>query len=77
MLVLADQARNRAGQADPLERRSVEEVGEQRPELVTGALRFRRDAPALAELGSFVKAEDRLRVPYVDREQHRGANLPV
>ena len=56
--------------ADAVERVEVEEVAEQRAELVARALRLGGDAPALAELGPVVQPEHRLRVADVDREQH-------
>jgi len=70
VLVLADQPRHGARQADPVERRKVEKVGEKRAELVAGALRLRRDPPPLPEVRALVEPEHRLRVPDVDREQH-------
>ena len=63
--------------ADAVERVEVEEVAEQRAELVAGALRLGGDAPALAELGAVVEPEHRLRVADVDREQHRGESKRV
>ena len=41
-------------------------------ELVPRPLRLGRDPPALAEHVAVVETEDGLRVPDIDREQHRG-----
>ena len=76
VLVLADEPRNRGRQADAFQASQCEEVAEERAELVARAMRLGGDAPALAERVSFVQPEDRLRVPDVDREEHRG-NLTV
>ena len=42
----------------------------ERPELVASALRLRGDTPVLEQGAVVEQAEDRLRVPDVDREQH-------
>ena len=55
----------------------VEEVREQRAELVPRPVRLGGDPPAVAELRALVEAEDGLRVADVDREQHRGGTLLV
>src|ERR1700746_4186872 len=71
VLVLADEPRHRRREADALELLQVEEIAQERTELVACAMRLGRDAPALAECVPVVQTEDGLRVPDVDREQHR------
>jgi hypothetical protein len=52
-------------------RRALEPVrGEQRADLVAGAMRLRGDPPVLRERVAVEEAEDGLRVADVDREQH-------
>jgi hypothetical protein len=75
VLVLRHEPRHGRGEADPVDRAEVDEVCEQRPELVPRALSLGGDPPALAELRPVVEPEDGLRVADVDREQHRGASL--
>src|SRR4029079_17727323 len=75
VLVLADQPRDGRRQADAVQSVEVEEVVEQRAELVARALRLRREAPARAELRAVEEPEDRLRVADVDREQHLAETL--
>ena len=59
--------------ADALERVEVDEVARAAtPSSSPVRCASVRDAPALAELVAVVETEDRLRVPDVDREQHRG-----
>ena len=49
----------------------IEEVREQRPELVARPLRLGRDAKALAELVARIEPENRLGVSHVDCKEHR------
>ena len=70
VLVLADEARHGGRERDAVEHAVVEEVAEERAELVSRPLRLGGDAPALAQLGAVVEPEDRLRITDVDREQH-------
>ena len=70
LLVLADEPRHRAGEADTGERPEVEQAAEERAELVAGAVRLGREPPVLGQAVAVVEPEGGLRVPDVDREQH-------
>ena len=48
----------------------VDEAADERPELVARAVRLGRDPPVSRARAVVEQAEDRLRVPDVDREQH-------
>ena len=67
VLVLADQRRHGRGEADPGDLVEVDEVADQRPELVPGARRLGRHPPLLGQTIAVVEPEDRLRVAAVDR----------
>ena len=54
-----------------LDRAEVEEVREQRAQLVAGPVRLRGDPPAVAEFLALVEAEDRLRVTWESCVQAR------
>ena len=69
-LVLAHEQRHRRAEDDPVERLQVDERPQQHRELVAGVGAVGADAELLGQRRAVEQAEDGLRVPDVDREQH-------
>ena len=59
------------GERDPIECLEVEQPAEEDTQFVSGPLRLGRDPPVVGEPLAVEEAEGGLRVPDVDREQHR------
>ena len=69
-LELTDERGHGRGQADPVDRLQVEQLPEERAELIASPARLGREPPLLGQPVAVVEAEDRLRVADVDRQEH-------